>query len=368
MISWGLDHRHFSTISGTSPKTGDYLRRAETLLNQAIANPTDFETAFTELSGAGVHEPSEKSMILMSFFGLSSRMVIRSPIDQMVKGALAAARYVSPETRNFYFGKLSSIRTAGIIQTGIGDGESATVAEMHARISVIDLPSIEHASTRLLAISACIKSQWDAARTAWDKALQQPPNDDARVPTFIVVDEAHNIIPREHRNRAEYALREQFRTIIAEGRKYGLFLILVSQRPDKLDPLIVSECENRAIMKLSSRSTLDVTREMLALEDIPGNTLAKCLELPVGRVLMVGGWAVGGPDFMYSAARRTVEGGRNLRRDKWAIAPMRPAPATKPKVKKALQGSRTTAAPGVAMSSKQSPKRRAKRKRPLSKA
>jgi DNA helicase HerA-like ATPase len=64
--------------------------------------------------------------------------------------------------------------------------------------------------------------------------------DDTRVPVFVVLEEAHNFIPEEPRNRAQAALRDQFRTIAAEGRKYGLFLILVSQRPDKLDHLILS--------------------------------------------------------------------------------------------------------------------------------
>ncbi len=361
----------YDVLSLTPPdhrNTGDYLRKAEMLLNQAIANPADFETAVTELSRPGIQESTRQPAVLfrLGLFRTSSLMTMRRSIDHLVKGALAAARYVSDDTRRFYFGKLSSIRAAGIIQTGIGDGESATVAETDARISVIDLPSIAHLSTRLLAINACIKSQWDTARTAWDEALQHPPIDDGRVPTFIIVDEAHNVIPREPRDRAEYALREQFRTIVAEGRKYGLFLILVSQRPDKLDPLIVSECENRAIMKLSSRSTLGVTKEMLALEEIPDNALAKCLELPVGRVLMVGSWAIDGPEFLYSAARRTVEGGRNLRREKWAIAPVRPSPATQPQVKESLPGSATTASASVALSSKQPSKRRAKGKRPMS--
>ncbi len=351
-------------------KTDDYLRKAEMLLNLAIANPADFETAVKDLSRAEFHDASslQSSVLLrLGLFRTSSLMTRRRSIDHLVKGALAAARYVSDDTRRFYFGKLSSILAAGIIQTGISDEEGASATEADARISVIDLPSIAHLSTRLLAVNACIKSQWDAARAAWDEALQHLPVDDARVPTFIVVDEAHNVIPREQRNRAEYALREQFRTIVAEGRKYGLFLILVSQRPDKLDPLIVSECENRAIMKLSSRSALDVTREMLALEDIPPNVLAKCLELPVGRVLMVGSWAKDGPQFLYSAARRTVEGGRNLRREKWAVAPARPSPATQQQLAAAPQEVERKAAESGAISAKKPPsKRQAQKKRPIS--
>ena len=51
--------------------------------------------------------------------------------------------------------------------------------------------------------------------------------------------------------------------IAAEGRKYGLFLILVSQRPDKLDHPILSECANKAIMRLDSRTIVQLVREKL---------------------------------------------------------------------------------------------------------
>ncbi|MBW8832469.1 MAG: ATP-binding protein [Burkholderiales bacterium] len=257
----------------------------------------------------------------------STRSEVTFAIERSVERAITAARYISEDTRRFYFGKLSGFRSAGVVETGISS--ESNKQDNRSRIEIIDLPSIPQIQTRLLAISACIEAEWEASRAAWDLALAKGPNEDFRVPTFVVVDEAHNVVPRDTRSQAEAAIREQFRTIIAEGRKYGLFLILVSQRPDKLDPLVVSECENRAVMKLSSKSSMIATREMLALEDIPEGDLMKCLELPLGRVLMVGGWAPDGPDFMYAASRRTMEGGRNLRKDYWATPP--DPPQNKPK-------------------------------------
>jgi hypothetical protein len=171
-----------------------------------------------------------------------------------------------------------------------------------------------------------LQTEWDLARDSWNTALNKSEDEDVRVPTFIIVDEAHNLMPAEPEGRAERALRDQFRRIIAEGRKYGLFLILVSQRPDKLDPLIVSECENKVLMKLSSRAVLDKTRTLLGLEDIPPKLLDRCLEFELGRALLLGAWVQRGPQFMYSAPRRTKEGGRNLQKKHWAVPPDPPAP------------------------------------------
>jgi DNA helicase HerA-like ATPase len=184
----------------------------------------------------------------------------------------------------------------------------------------VDLPSVTEPRFRLLAVSTLLQTEWARARQSWETALAGPPKEDERVPTFIVVDEAHNLIPAEARNHSELRLREQFRTVAAEGRKFGLFLILVSQRPDKLDPLVLSECENRAIMRLGSDAVLKKTTEGLGLGDVPLRMRERCLEFDVGRALIFGSWS---PEatFLYSAARRTEEGGRNLRADYWAQPP-----------------------------------------------
>jgi len=148
-------------------------------------------------------------------------------------------------------------------------------------------------------------------------SFERTPENDTRVPTFVVVDEAHNLISSRPRSRAETALTDQFRTIIAEGRKYGLFLILVSQRPDKLDRMIVSECENRAIMRLGSESVLDLTERLLGLERVPKKLLRKSLKFRLGSALLLGRWSPR-PQQIYCAARRTKEGGRNLLESHWA--------------------------------------------------
>jgi hypothetical protein len=72
-------------------------------------------------------------------------------------------------------------------------------------------------------------------------------------------------------------------------------------------------------MKLDSESILNLTRKELGLEDIPEKTTDKCLEFGLGRVLIAGKWAGGQPQIFYSAARRTIEGGRNLRPEYWAL-------------------------------------------------
>jgi hypothetical protein len=237
-------------------------------------------------------------------------------ILQGIDRAIMAVEYISDDAERYYFGKAQEYIAQGVVQMGVA--HYLPDSSVDAPIVVIDLPSFPDAKTRFIALNSVLSAEWERARSAWENAMEEPSDQDERVPTFIVVEEAHNLIPLDPRGLAAEALREQFRTIAAEGRKYGLFLILCTQRPDKIDPLVLSECENQAIMRLGSRSVLEITKKLFGLEDIPSTTLAKCLEFEIGRVLLIGRWADADSPFLYCAMRRTVEGGRNLREEHWA--------------------------------------------------
>lgn len=69
----------------------------------------------------------------------------------------------------------------------------------------------------------------------------------------LIVDEAHNVLSmqsaREHESWKDYRL-ELFEEIIKEGRKFGMFLTLSSQRPADISPTIMSQIHNFFIHRL----------------------------------------------------------------------------------------------------------------------
>ena len=79
--------------------------------------------------------------------------------------------------------------------------------------------------------------------------VDYPPNKT----THIIVDEAHNILSqqssREHESWRDYRL-ELFEEIIKEGRKFGVFITISSQRPADISPTIVSQLHNFFIHRL----------------------------------------------------------------------------------------------------------------------
>jgi len=239
--------------------------------------------------------------------------IINTSSESMEKAKFVFESY-SWDTVNSYFGLIEQYQSLGIL------AKRPYSSNHKRRLEVIDLPSINNNELRALVLNTILTEEWENATQKWEDAMKSPRSEDKRVPTFIILDEAHNFIPSNPRSRHETLVREQFRTIAAEGRKFGLFLILVSQRADKLDDLVLSECSNKAIMHLDSQSMVNQVIKRLGLEyDIEPSVRTKITNFKTGRIFLAGNWA-GDDSIFFCAARRTLEGGRNLDDKYWARA------------------------------------------------
>jgi DNA helicase HerA-like ATPase len=135
-----------------------------------------------------------------------------------------------------------------------------------------------------------------------------------RKPTFVVIDEAHNFCPRVPWHEHQKKTRDILNEIAAEGRKYGVFLILLSQNPSKINEHTLSQCDNIFLMKMSSESEIQNLGSVLGKV---GPILANsALAFSKGQALCVGG-AVRTPSLMQFDLRKTLPGGEDLSKD-WA--------------------------------------------------
>ena len=94
--------------------------------------------------------------------------------------------------------------------------------------------------------------------------------------------------------------------IAAEGRKYGLWLLLSTQRPSKVHPQVLSQCDNLCVMRMNSPADLDHLAEFFGA--VPRDLLDLAPEFPQGRGLFAGGFA-GDSAIVQMGNRITVEGG-----------------------------------------------------------
>jgi len=80
-------------------------------------------------------------------------------------------------------------------------------------------------------------------------------NEDERQPLAMICDEAHLYLPKvSDTNKNERRALENFEKIAKEGRKYGVSLVVVSQRPSDISETILSQCNNIMALRLSNKS------------------------------------------------------------------------------------------------------------------
>lgn len=81
--------------------------------------------------------------------------------------------------------------------------------------------------------------------------LWQSPDEREGDPILLVCEEAHRYVP--DRGEAEYAsAQDAIRRVAKEGRKYGLGIMLVSQRPSELDGTVLSQCNSWVVLRLTN--------------------------------------------------------------------------------------------------------------------
>ena len=127
-----------------------------------------------------------------------------------------------------------------------------------------------------------------------------------RRPILIVVDEAHNLCSPDLESTAARAVRELIIQVAAEGRKFGLWLLLSTQRPSMVHPQIVSQCDNLNLMRMNSPNDLAELGDLFGF--VPPGMLGQASRFRQGEALVAGGF-VPAPSIIKFRDRITHEGG-----------------------------------------------------------
>ena len=112
------------------------------------------------------------------------------------------------------------------------------------------------------------------------------------LPTVLVVDEAHNLIKRyetEDDNISAQRLCTQiFEKIAKEGRKFGVGLVLASQRPSELSQTVLSQCNTFLLHRIVSDRDQEMVKKLVP--DTMGGILNELSVLPSRKAILLG-WA-----------------------------------------------------------------------------
>lgn len=127
-----------------------------------------------------------------------------------------------------------------------------------------------------------------------------------KIPPFLmVVEEAHNYCPE--RGFGTAVSSNILRTVASEGRKFGMGLCIVSQRPAKVDKNIISQCNTNIILKVTNPN--DLKAIIQSVEGLTSQTYEEIQRLPIG-IALISGAGLQLPVMAEIRPRETNHGGK----------------------------------------------------------
>jgi hypothetical protein len=164
-----------------------------------------------------------------------------------------------------------------------------------SRCVVVDLGSLATAQEQALTAGAVLERLW---RRRAD-----------REPIAIVIDEAHNVCPADPADPITALATESAIQIAGEGRKFGLYLIVVSQRPQKVHENVISQCDNLILMRMNSAADLNQIHSLFS--SVPSGLIDRATTFALGEALVAGKIA-SHPTVVRFGSRVTREGGADV--------------------------------------------------------
>lgn len=117
-------------------------------------------------------------------------------------------------------------------------------------------------------------------------SVQQWMETEKRHPVALFCDEAHLYIPAQTKNSMEERGLASFERIAKEGRKYGISLVVISQRPSDVSKTVLSQCGNFIAMRLTNPDDQNVIKRLFP--DNLGDFSEMLPILDIGESLIVG--------------------------------------------------------------------------------
>jgi hypothetical protein len=163
------------------------------------------------------------------------------------------------------------------------------------RGAILDLGELPNPRERSAIVASILSALWE-----WRHR---------REPVLVVIDEAHNVCPAVPADRGQALAIEHMVRIAAEGRKYGLYLFLSTQRPDRLHPEVLAQCENLVLMKVNSSAAIDLLGQTFS--HVPRRIMELAPTFTIGQGLVAGRISPL-PMLFSSGRRRSPQGGADV--------------------------------------------------------
>ncbi len=172
------------------------------------------------------------------------------------------------------------------------------------QVTVLQMNEVSQEAQQV--ICAAVLRQSNQARMNTQKEYILPDDENyLPYPVFILLEEAHRFAPAHEPSRCKTILR----TILSEGRKFGLGVGLITQRPGKIDADVLSQCMSQFLMRIVN--PVDQESLKYGVESAGRDLLKELPALTKGQVI-ISGACVNTPVLCQVRQRLTQHGGETL--------------------------------------------------------
>lgn len=195
-------------------------------------------------------------------------------------------------------------RFDGAMRRGIFEDHLHTqLAELFApgQLTVLDLSGIGESDQQLI-VSVLLRRLFAAREGTVNQRFTEGEDRFLPYPTFVVLEEAHRYAPQNGEAKSKRVLK----TILSEGRKFGIGVCMVSQRPAKLDSDSLSQCMSQITMRIIN--PVDQSQIASSIESMSRELLDELPALAKGEAI-ISGVGINTPVLVKIRERTTPHGG-----------------------------------------------------------
>ncbi len=172
------------------------------------------------------------------------------------------------------------------------------------QVTVLQMNEISQEEQQVIC-AAVLRQAYQARMDTHKDKIEAGDENYLPYPVFILLEEAHRFAPAREPSRCKAVLR----TILSEGRKFGLGVGLITQRPGKLDSDVLSQCMSQFLMRIVN--PVDQESLKYGVEAAGRDLLKELPALTKGQVI-ISGACVNTPVLCKVRQRLTVHGGETL--------------------------------------------------------
>ncbi|RLI89243.1 MAG: ATPase [Archaeoglobales archaeon] len=256
MQTFGIQPKGYSNVMIYVPPNSPFIDKADGILKLDGLNLTAEE--IVEL--AGITNSTSQALLYQAIKNLKSRNYTIEDIIKEVESIKHNAKWA-------LLGHLEKIVEAGLFDA---NPTPVNVLLQKGKAVVLDMRGIPPEHQDLIVSRVC--HQLFELR----KREEVPPG-------MIVIEEAHNFIPERGMGKA--VSTPVLRTIASEGRKFGLGLLVISQRPARIDKNVISQCNTQIILRVTNPNDINAIKK--GVEGLTAEMVDEIKRLPAGTAIVV---------------------------------------------------------------------------------